>query len=72
MKELVKSGVLDITDIPMRVEILTSILAYQLRRQLTDPKATATEADHAIEVALSIIGISPTAAKKLVSVKLPI
>jgi AcrR family transcriptional regulator len=72
VKDLVTSGVLDITDIPMRVEILTSILAFELRRQLTNPKAEISHADHAIEVALQIIGISASKAKKLVSGKLPV
>ena len=64
MNELVDSGKLKIGDIPTRAQNIASVALSQLREQLTNPKAKPQDADKAIEIALTMLGISPTTAKK--------
>jgi AcrR family transcriptional regulator len=72
LNELVNSGKLKITDIPTRAQNIASIALSQLQEQLTNPKAKPQDADKAIEIALTMLGISPSAAKKLTTADLPI
>ena len=72
MNELVDSGKLKIGDIPTRAQNIASVALSQLREQLTNPKAKPQDADKAIEIALSMLGISPSTAKKLTTAELPI
>ena len=72
VNNLVDSGHLKITDTSIRVQNLLSIVISQLRQQLTNPKAKPEDADRAIEFGLSMLGISPSVAKKLTHSKLPI
>jgi AcrR family transcriptional regulator len=72
MNELVSSGKLKITEIPSRAQNIASVALSQLREQLTNPKAKPQDADKAIEIALAMLGISPSVAKKLTTVDLTI
>ena len=72
MNELVDSGQLKISDIPTRAQNIASVALSQLREQLTNPKAKPQDADKAIEIALTMLGISPSTAKKLTTAELPI
>ncbi len=72
VNKLVDSGHLKITDTSIRVQNLLSIVVSQLRQQLINPKAKPADADRAIEFGLSMLGISPSVAKKLTNSKLPI
>jgi AcrR family transcriptional regulator len=72
INELVSSGKLKITEIPSRALNIASVALSQLREQLTNPKAKPQDADKAIEIALAMLDISPSVAKKLTTVDLPI
>lgn len=72
MNELVDSGKLKISDIPTRAQNIASVALSQLREQLTNPKSKPQDADKAIEIALTMLGISPSVAKKLTTTELPI
>jgi AcrR family transcriptional regulator len=72
MNELLDSGKLKISDIPTRAQNIASVMLSQLREQLTNPKAKPQNADKAIEIALTMLGISPSVAKKLTTTDLPI
>jgi vacuolar-type H+-ATPase subunit D/Vma8 len=72
INELVSSGKLKITEIPSRAQNIASVALSQLREQLTNPKAKPQDADKAIEIALAMLGISPSVAKKLTTVDLTI
>ena len=72
INELVDSGKLKISDVPTRAQNIASVVLSQLREQLTNPKAKPQDADKAIEIALTMLGISPSVAKKLTTADLPI
>ena len=72
INELVDSGKLKISDVPTRAQNIASVALSQLREQLTNPKAKPQDADKAIEIALTMLGISPSVAKKLTTADLPI
>jgi len=47
-----------------------SVLTIQMVNQTNNPKATATEADTAIRIALTMLGISDAKAKKVTESKI--
>jgi len=69
---LVKSKVLHIEDVPLRISNLTAILASAIQNKLMDPKFSTADADGSIKIGLELLGISESKLKKLFEIKLPI
>ena len=65
-----KAKVLNVDNTPMAIHNLLSVVVIQLVNQTLNPKATAAEADLAIRIALSMLGISEAKAKKLTESKI--
>ena len=65
-----KAKVLTVENIPMAIHNLLSVVVIQLVNQTLNPKATAAEGDMAIRIALSMLGISESKAKKLTESKI--
>jgi AcrR family transcriptional regulator len=65
-----KAKVLNVENTPMAIHNLLSVVVIQLVNQTLNPKATATEGDLAIRIALSMLGISESKAKKLTESKI--
>ena len=65
-----KAKVLNVDNTPMAIHNLLSVVVIQLVNQTLNPKATAAEADSAIRIALSMLGISEAKAKKLTESKI--
>jgi AcrR family transcriptional regulator len=65
-----KAKVLTVENTPMAIHNLLSVVVIQLVNQTLNPKATAAEADLAIRIALSMLGISEVKAKKLTESKI--
>lgn len=72
ISRLVKSKVLQIDDVPLRIANLSAILAAALRNELIDPKFTSSDAEASIKIGLEMLGLSETKLKKLFDQKLPI
>ena len=72
VKSLVTSGKIVIDKPETRVLNLTAVLFAQLQQQLLNPKRKIAEADEAIAIALTMLGITENAAKKIMDAKLPI
>jgi AcrR family transcriptional regulator len=71
VRELAKAKVINIENLEIRVESFSAVLFSTLSHQLLNPKAKASDADIAIEVALTLLGIAPAKAKKLAHKSLP-
>ena len=67
---LIKAKVLNVENTPMAIHNLLSVVVIQLVNQTLNPKATAAEGDLAIRIALSMLGISESKAKKLTESKI--
>ena len=67
---LTKAKVLNVENTPMAIHNLLSVVVIQLVNQTLNPKATTAEADSAIRIALSMLGISDAKAKKLTESKI--
>ena len=65
-----KAKVLNVENTPMAIHNLLSVVVIQLVNQTLNPKATAAEGDLAIRIALSMLGISESKAKKLTESKI--
>ena len=65
-----KAKVLNVENTPMAIHNLFSVVVIQLINQTLNPKATAAEGDLAIRIALSMLGISESKAKKLTESKI--
>ena len=65
-----KAKVLNVDNTPMAIHNLLSVVVIQLVNQTLNPKATAAEGDLAIRIALSMLGISESKAKKLTESKI--
>ena len=65
-----KAKVLTVENTPMAIHNLLSVVVIQLVNQTLNPKATAAEGDLAIQIALSMLGISEGKAKKLTESKI--
>ena len=72
VKSLVTSGKIVIDKPETRVLNLTAVLFAQLQQQLLNPTRKIAEADEAIAIALTMLGITENAAKKIMDAKLPI
>ena len=67
---LIKAKVLNVENTSMASHNLLSVVVIQLVNQTLNPKATAAEGDLAIRIALSMLGISESKAKKLTESKI--
>lgn len=65
-----KAKVLNVENTPMAIHNLLSVVVIQLVNQTLNSKATAAEGDIAIRIALSMLGISESKAKKLTESKI--
>ena len=65
-----KAKILNVENTPMAIHNLLSVVVIQLVNQTLNPKATAAEGDLAIRIALSMLGISESKAKKLTESKI--
>jgi len=72
VNRLVKSKVLQIDDVPLRIANLSAILAAALRSKLIDPKFSSVDAEASIKIGLEMLGLSEAKLKKLFDQKLPI
>jgi AcrR family transcriptional regulator len=72
INRLVKSKVLHIEDVPLRISNLKAILASAIQNKLMDPKFSTADADASIKIGLELLGISESKLKKLFELKLPI
>jgi AcrR family transcriptional regulator len=71
VKELARAKVIKVDNLEIRIESFSAVLLATLSHQLLHPKAKVRDADIAIEVALTLLGISPAKAKKLAHKSLP-
>jgi AcrR family transcriptional regulator len=71
VKELAKANVIKIDNLEIRIESFSAVLFSTFSHQLLHPKAKAADADIAIEVALTLLGISAAKSKKLAHGALP-
>ena len=71
VKDLAKAKVISIDNLEIRIESFSGVLFATISNQLLNPKAKPADADIALEVGLSLLGISPAKAKKLAHGKLP-
>jgi hypothetical protein len=67
---LIKAKILQVENPSVALQNLMSVLIIQMVNQTNNPKATAAEADSAIRIALSMLGISDSKAKKLTESKI--
>jgi AcrR family transcriptional regulator len=67
---LIKAKILQVENPGVVIQNLMSVLTIQMVNQTNNPKATAAEADSAIRIALSMLGISDAKAKKLTESKI--
>lgn len=72
VNRLVKSKVLQIDDVPLRIANLSAVLANALRNKLMDPKFSSADAEASIKIGLEMLGLSDAKLKKLFEQKLPI
>ena len=72
VKDLKKAKILTVEDPTAAAKNVHAVLAFAVINQITNPKATTTDADISICTALSMLGISDAKAKKLTEAKLPL
>jgi AcrR family transcriptional regulator len=72
VKDLVKAKILTLSDPAAAANNVHAVLTFAVINQITNPKATANDADMAIRTALSMLGITDAKAKKLTEAKLPV
>ena len=72
VKDLAKAKILTVEDPTAAAKNVHAVLTFAVINQITNPKATATDADSSIRTALSMLGISEAKAKKLTEAKLPL
>ena len=65
-----KARILNVENAPMAIHNLLSVVVIQLVNQTLNPKATTSEGDLAIRIALSMLGVSEAKAKKLTESKI--
>jgi AcrR family transcriptional regulator len=71
VKELAKAKIISVDNLDIRIQSFSAVIFSTISHQLLYPKAKVIEADIALEVAMALLGISPTKAKKLAHSKLP-
>ena len=67
---LAKAKLVTPENLNVAIQNLTAVLVLQLVNQVTNPKSTTAEADMAVRVALSMLGISEAKARKLTESKI--
>ncbi len=72
VKDLVKAKILTLSDPAAAANNVHAVLTFAVINQITNPKATANDADISIRTALSMLGITDAKAKKLTEAKLPV
>jgi AcrR family transcriptional regulator len=72
VKDLKKAKILTVEDPTAAAKNVHAVLTFAVINQITNPKATTTDADISICTALSMLGISDAKAKKLTEAKLPL
>ena len=72
VKDLKKAKILTVEDPTAAARNVHAVLTFAVINQITNPKATPTDADISIRTALSMLGISDAKAKKLTEAKLPL
>ena len=72
VKDLVKAKILTLSDPAAAANNVHAVLTFAVINQITNPKATANDADISIRTALSMLGITEAKAKKLTEAKLPL
>lgn len=70
IRELVSEGVLEIDDVEVRLRNLQGSILQTFLYKLEHPKASNSDADKAIEIAVSLIGVSADQARELCSKEL--
>jgi len=71
VRELVEKKILKIDDLEIRIALFFAIGLSAFTSQILIPGIKASDADKAIEIGLSILGISEAKARKLAHAKLP-
>ena len=71
LKALKKAKLITCEDPVIAAKNIQSVLTFATVEQVTNPKATIKDADKSVRVALSMIGLSATKARKLTESKLP-
>lgn len=72
VKDLKKAKILPVEDPTAAAKNVHAVLTFAVINQITNPKATANDADISIRTALSMLGITDAKAKKLTEAKLPL
>jgi AcrR family transcriptional regulator len=72
VKDLKKAKILTVEDPTAAAKNVHAVLTFAVINQITNPKATANDADISIRTALSMLGITEAKAKKLTEAKLPL
>ncbi len=71
VKKLHRAGILKIDHVELRVRNFSACMLEGTSHQLINPVAKVAEADISVEIALGMLGISDTKAKKLAHAPLP-
>lgn len=70
IRELVSEGILEIDDVEVRLRNLQGSILQTFLYKLENPKASNSDADKAIEIAVSLIGVPANKARELCSKEL--
>lgn len=71
LKTLNAAGVTRVDNLPIRVELLLSVVVHILQKAVFDSKFTEKSADQAISIALQILGLDEAEAQRLVAADIP-
>ena len=71
VKQLLKAGVLKIDNPELRLRNLSAVIFSAMQTQLVDAKSKDAAADLAVEIGLSMLGLTPAKAHKLMTAPLP-
>ena len=71
LMRLVATGVVKVDHVELRLQNVIAGLLAELARQFMTGKPNAAAADVAVEIAISLLGITPAKARKLAHAKLP-
>jgi AcrR family transcriptional regulator len=72
VKSLTKTKILTLSDPTAAAKNVHAVLTFAVINQITNAKASVSDADVAIRTALSMLGITEAKAKKLTEAKLPL
>jgi len=71
VKTLTKAKILTISNPEIAAKNLHAILTFAVINQVKNPKATENDADEAVRIGLSMLGISDAKAKKIMQIPFP-